>query len=223
MANALEVLHLEDDARDAELVELALRGAGLQCNVVRARTGDEFEAGLRACKLDVILSDFSMPKFGGMAALDLARAQRPDVPFIFLSGTIGEERAVLALKRGAIDYILKDRMGRLPAAIERALSEAREIARRREAEASARTNAERLTHLLAHSPAVLYSLTVQGDTATPLFVSENVVGLLGFTVSECLAAEWWRDHVHPEDRESAFAALGTLLAQGASSIEYRLR
>lgn len=223
MAQALEVLHLEDDARDAELVQLALRSAGLNCTITRARTEEDFKAGLGAQRLDVILSDFSMPRFDGMAALGLAREHRPEVPFIFLSGTIGEERAVLALKRGATDYILKDRMGRLPTAIERALSEAREVERRRQAEENARTSAERLAHLLAHSPAVLYSLAVEGDTATPVFVSENVVGLLGFKVGECLAAEWWRDHVHPEDREIAFAVLKALVAHGASSMEYRLR
>lgn len=223
MVHALEILHLEDDARDAELVELALRRADFTCNITRVRTAEDFETRLRAESLDVILSDFRMPKLDGMAALDLARQLRPEVPFIFLSGTIGEERAVLALKRGATDYILKDRMGRLPAAIKRALSEAREISKRRQAEENARNSAERFAHLLAHSPAVLYSMVAEGETAQPEFVSENVTRLLGFDVGECLVADWWLDHVHPEDREAASEGRQRLLAQGSSSTEYRLR
>src|SRR5690348_14491337 len=223
MVHALEILHLEDDARDAELVELLLRRAGFKCNITRVKTPEDFKAALSAENLGVVLSDFRMPKFDGMAALDLTRQLRPDVPFIFLSGTIGEERAVLALKSGATDYILKDRMGRLPAAIERALSEAREIARRRQAEENARNSAERFSQLLAHSPAVLYSMSVEGEIAVLRFVSENVVRLLGFTVEECLAADWWRDHLHPDDHGIGFGVFKTLLAQGSSSTEYRMR
>ena len=220
---ALHILHLEDDARDGELIELCLRGAGLECEIRRVRDEQRFRSELESENLDLILSDFSMPGFDGIAALDLARKTRPEIPFIFLSGTIGEERAVAALKRGATDYVLKDQLRRLPSAIDRALNEAREIAMRRHAEDSARTSAERFQHLLAHSPAVLYSMLIGETAITPVFVSENVAGLLGFAAHECLEADWWRDHVHPEDREIAFAHLPQLLSRGTAEAEYRLR
>lgn len=223
MEQALHILHLEDDPRDAELIEICLRKAGLHCKIVSARDENAFRAGLLEGALDLVLSDFSVSGFDGMAALELTRQYQPEVPFIFLSGTIGEERAVLALKQGATDYVLKDRMGRLPAAIERALREAEEVAKRRRAEDDARTSAERFAHLLAHSPAVLYSMGIEQTAAVPVFVSENVTALLGFGVQDCLAPDWWRDHVHPEDREAAFSLFPTLLSQGAASSEYRLR
>jgi PAS domain S-box-containing protein len=223
METVLRILHLEDDARDAELIEIALRREGLHFEMIRARREDDFRKALENESLDLILSDFSIPGFDGTAALDFARRSRPDVPFIFLSGTIGEERAVLALRQGATDYVLKDRIGRLPAAIQRALSEAREIVRRRQAEEKARISAERFKHLLAHSPAVLYSMLVKGPEATPVFVSENVTSLLGFTVTECLEPQWWRGQVHPDDLQLALAHLPNLLAHGASAAEYRMR
>jgi PAS domain S-box-containing protein len=131
----LRIVHLEDEPNDAELVQLTLERAGLACHIESASTRDRFESLLERGELDLILSDFSMPAFDGFTALEIARRRVPDVPFIFVSGTLGEEAAVDSLKRGATDYVLKQRLTRLAPAAIRALEEADERRRRKHAEA----------------------------------------------------------------------------------------
>src|SRR6185436_566651 len=121
---ALRILIVEDVPADAELCQRELKRAGLQFTVQRVDTRAGFERALREFAPDLILSDFSMPSaFDGLTALDLARAHSRDIPFVFVSGTIGEDRAVEAMKRGATDYVLKDRLSRLVPVIQRALKE----------------------------------------------------------------------------------------------------
>jgi diguanylate cyclase (GGDEF)-like protein len=122
----VRVLLTEDVAADAELEVRELRRAGLRVTSLVVETEETFVQALHDFAPDVILSDFSMPGFDGMAALALVREFAPDVPFVFVSGTIGEEYAIRALKSGATDYVLKTNLVRLPAAVERALTEARE-------------------------------------------------------------------------------------------------
>ncbi|MGH8641525.1 MAG: response regulator, partial [Burkholderiales bacterium] len=128
----LKILVVEDSPADAELAVRELRQTGLALDFLRVANEESFRRALDEYHPQLILSDFSMPGFGGLTALDLAREKLPDVPFVFVSGTIGEDRAVEAMRRGATDYVLKDRMGRLVPVIQRALQEARErVARRR--------------------------------------------------------------------------------------------
>jgi diguanylate cyclase (GGDEF)-like protein len=123
---AVRVLLTEDVAADAELEVRELKRAGLRVSHRVVDTEESFAAALREFAPDVILSDFSMPGFDGMAALAMARDLSPETPFIFVSGTIGEEYAIRALRNGATDYVLKTNLMRLPAAVERALLEAKE-------------------------------------------------------------------------------------------------
>jgi diguanylate cyclase (GGDEF)-like protein len=123
-ARTLRVLLIEDSAADALLAILRLQAAGYGCQHRCVVNEAEMRAALRAELPDLILSDFTVPGFDGMTALAIARDQAPDVPFIFLSGTIGEERAIEALKCGAIDYVLKGNPKRLVPAVQRALEEA---------------------------------------------------------------------------------------------------
>ena len=125
----IRVLLTEDVAADAELEVRELKRAGLRVAHRIADTEESFAAALREFDPDIILSDFSMPVFDGMAALALARELRPQTPFIFVSGTIGEEYAIRALKNGATDYVLKGNLVRLPAAVERALADAEQRGR----------------------------------------------------------------------------------------------
>jgi signal transduction histidine kinase len=120
----LRILHLEDNRADAELVEATLESEGVPFQIERVASREAFQIALQNNQYDIILSDFSLPQFDGLSALSLARKVTPDTPFLFLSGTIGEERAVDSLKNGAADYILKDRVQRLSAAILRAHNEA---------------------------------------------------------------------------------------------------
>jgi diguanylate cyclase (GGDEF)-like protein len=130
MDRILKVLLLEDTATDAELETRMLRQAGIRCMSRVVSSERDLLNELERFNPDVVLSDFSLPGFDGMSALRLVRDRRPDVPYIFVSGTIGEERAIDALREGATDYVLKSNLARLPPAVTRAVREA-EAARQR--------------------------------------------------------------------------------------------
>jgi diguanylate cyclase (GGDEF)-like protein len=130
----LRVLVVEDAPRDAELALRELTKGGIGCRSQVVATEQDFRGALRDFQPDVILSDFTMHGFDGMTALGIAAENAPDVPFIFLSGTLGEERAIEALKRGATDYLLKSNLARLAPAVRRALEEATSRRARRTAE-----------------------------------------------------------------------------------------
>lgn len=125
----LRVLHLEDSENDQILVAEMLRADGLPCEVIAVKTENDFESSLKKKSFDVIISDFSLPSCDAIKALEIARKVSPQTPFIFFSGTIGEEVAVATLKNGATDYVLKQRPGRLTAAVRNALRAIEERAR----------------------------------------------------------------------------------------------
>src|SRR6267142_3232304 len=131
MTERLRILLAEDVANDAELVLAELKYGSLHADHRVVDGEKSFVDALREFAPDVILSDFSMPGFNGMAALALAREICPDTPFVFVSGTLGEEYAIRALRNGATDYVLKTNLMRLPAAVERAFTEAKERRERR--------------------------------------------------------------------------------------------
>ncbi len=124
MKGTLRILILEDHASDAELMEWELKKAGISFTSLRVETRKSFEAALADFNPDLILSDYTLPGYNGRDALEFARKNIPDIPVVMVTGTIGEETAVELLKAGAKDYVLKDRMARLPSAVERALAEA---------------------------------------------------------------------------------------------------
>ncbi len=131
----LRILHLEDNPNDAELIHAALQSEGIISHVERVETRDEFLASLEQGGFDIILADYTLPSFDGLSALKIALQKCPDVPFIFVSGTLGEEVAIEALKIGATDYLLKERLSRIGPSVHRALREAKERDERRRAEA----------------------------------------------------------------------------------------
>ncbi len=134
MRTPLRLLHLEDDPVDADLVATTLAEAGLACVSHRVDTRSTFLAALKESDIDLILADYSIPGFDGMTALALARQQAPDVPFLFVSATIGEELAIDAMHQGATDYVLKQRLGRLVPSVQRALRERDDRTERKRAE-----------------------------------------------------------------------------------------
>jgi signal transduction histidine kinase len=136
--NALRILDLEDDPVDTELIQANLMAGGISCEMTRVQTRADFEAALENGDFDLVLSDYSLPSFDGLSALELAKEIRPDVPFILVSGVIGEERAIEALKRGATHYVLKQSLERLVPAVRRAVREAEERTERRRAEEALR-------------------------------------------------------------------------------------
>ncbi len=120
----IRILHLEDSPADAEFVEVMLEQQGLNCRITRVPDQSGYELALRNGAFDLILCDHGLPGYDGFTALDFARRVQPEAPVIVLSGTLDDEQAVGSLRRGATDYILKQRLARLVPAVRRALLEA---------------------------------------------------------------------------------------------------
>jgi len=134
MGQGLRILFIEDVEADAVLAARELKRSGMSVEARRVDREDDLRRELLEFRPQIILSDFNMPQFDGMAALAIARETAPEVPFIFVSGTLGEEYAIRALRNGAVDYVLKTNLVRLPPAVERAMSEAAARAQRRRGE-----------------------------------------------------------------------------------------
>jgi two-component system cell cycle sensor histidine kinase/response regulator CckA len=134
----LRLLQLEDNTIDAELITATLIEGGIPCQSQLVDTRQAFVAALKEGRTDLILADYSIPGFDGMTALILARQHCPDVPFLFVSATIGEELAIDAMHQGATDYVLKQRLGRLVPSVQRALRELDDRAERKRAEEALR-------------------------------------------------------------------------------------
>ncbi|MDB6087677.1 MAG: hypothetical protein JWN85_461 [Gammaproteobacteria bacterium] len=209
MADGLRVLIVEDVAAEAELAVRQLIEGGLRCRHVRVDTEKDFRAALRRFRPHVVLSDFTLPAFDGLAALDISRRESPDVPFIFLSGTIGEERAIEALRRGAVDYVLKTNPARLVPAVVRALRDVSERARRRTAERQIRASEQRLRDIVDTAQDWIWELDSTGHY---LFSSASIRGILGLTV-ESVAGAHFRDFLHEEDRTAFVKALAALAGE----------
>ncbi|WP_457089043.1 sensor histidine kinase [Microvirga sp. P5_D2] len=146
-SRTLRILLLEDSALDAELVTEIL-SAAFNASVHRVVLEEEFRSAVENETWDLVLADYLLPGFDGLKALDLVRQLRPSLPFVFVSGALGEEIAVETLKRGATDYVLKDKIERLPGTILRALAEAHERAERRQAQEALRQMLDERTALL---------------------------------------------------------------------------
>ena len=147
LKKSLRVLLLEDVPADAELVERELRSAGVEFVSTRADSQDSFREALDRFAPEIILADYSLPAFDGESALAIAREKVPTVPFIFVTGALGEERAVDLLKSGATDFVLKDRLVRLPLCVKRALEEVEEKRQRQQAEDQLKESEKRLRYL----------------------------------------------------------------------------
>jgi diguanylate cyclase (GGDEF)-like protein/PAS domain S-box-containing protein len=217
----IRVLLTEDVAADAELEVRELKRAGLRLTHRIVDSEESFSRALREFSPDVILSDFSMPGFDGMAALALARELVPDVPFVFVSGTIGEEYAIRALKNGATDYVLKSNLLRLPATVERAIAEARARREKRRTEAELDIARERLTSIFTSLPDMLWS--VDATSGQIIYLSPAAKEIFGYSVDEFLHNPGLRlDAVHPDDRPRMFDAWDRLKKGEPFEIEYRV-
>src|SRR5215510_2096457 len=177
----LRVLHLEDDPKDTELVQATLETEGIQSELRRVENKQDFVAALQREKFDLILADYTLPSFDGVSGLKLAQQHAPDVPFIFVSGTLGEDVAIEALKRGATDYVLKTGLARLGPSLTRALREAREKAERRRAEQALRDSEEQWKAAFESNPVMYFIMDRTGKT-----LSVNAFGAdqLGYKPSE---------------------------------------
>jgi PAS domain S-box-containing protein len=195
--DSLRILLLEDDPGDAELIQELLEVDHFACEVTCVQTRAEFLAALENVEIDLILADYKLPSFDGLSALKLAASTRPDLPFIFVSGTIGEDVAIEALKIGATDYVLKTRLSRLVPSVQRALREARERAERKNAEEALRRSetylaeAQRLSHTGSFGWNVLSGEIYWSDETYRIFEYEPTTKP---TVQMVI------DRTHPDDR-----------------------
>src|SRR5271156_90513 len=156
MLPQVKILMVEDSSTDAELSMWELKKAGIEPSVLRVETKPDFLQSLNTYIPDLILSDFSMPHFDGLTALKLSRELTPEIPFIFVSGTLGEENAIESLKRGATDYVLKTNLARLPSAVERALREKSERAERKNIERDLNETRERFSLFMRYLPGLAF-------------------------------------------------------------------
>ena len=202
----MRVLIVEDVSVDSDLAIHQLARGGIRCVHIRADSEPSFRTALTRFRPHIILSDFSLPEFDGLAALKIATLEAPDVPFIFLSGTIGEERAIEALRRGAVDYVLKTNPARLVPAVRRALREVSERARRRIAERQIRESEQRLRDIVDTSQDWIWELDAERRF---VFSSESVHGILGANVQEVIGSPV-ESLVDETDREAFAAALEAL-------------
>jgi len=164
----LNIVYLEDSFQDFEIIRELLIDAGYDLHMVRVEREDEFASRLRNEHFDVILADFKLPGFDAFGALKLSKKICPDVPFICVSGSIGEETAIELIKLGAVDYVLKDRSERLPFAIRRALGEAEEARARRQAEEALLVSEERYRSIFENVVEGIFQTEPEGH-----FISVN--------------------------------------------------
>jgi two-component system cell cycle sensor histidine kinase/response regulator CckA len=217
----LHILHLEDSLADRELIQETLRARGLACKFKFVANRAEFEAALAEEKFDVIISDYSLPGYDGAAALEVTRRTNPSVPFLFVSGTIGEERAVESLRNGATDYVLKDNLARLEPAVMRALREAEEQRSRLVAEEARQTAEARFREMADTIREVFRVSSPDGRQIT--YINPACEKVLGIPVSTFeQRAGVWLEMVHPDDRARMAEALKGLANGREFGIEYRV-
>ena len=204
----LRILLLEDSALDAELVTEALIDAGLPVSIERVVSADEFTRAVRDESWDLILADYLLPTFNGLNALEIAREIARATPFVFVSGALGEEVAVEALKRGATDYVLKDKLDRLPATVLRALAEARERGERRRAQ-------DALQQMLDERTALLHELDHRVKNNLQLLLS-----LIGIEVRQAEDEQVRQVLGRMKERMQALAAAHRDLYDGQGSTRF---
>jgi PAS domain S-box-containing protein len=210
----LHILLLEDTTFHAELIEATLTANDLPCAIVRVERREEFLAALQEQSFDVILADYMLPDFDGLTALRLAQAQVPDIPVIMVSGVLGEEAAIDALKDGAVDYVLKTGLSRLAPAVRRAVREAAERKARRQAETALRESEERYRNLFDNAIDGIVVGTLDG---TILMVNREVERLLGFTRAEMIGRPG-REFVLPPFEVVMKEQIRRVLAEGESEL-----
>ena len=212
----LTVLIVEDSADDTQLMLREIKRGGYTVFSERVETKAGMQEALSRQPWDIILSDYSMPHFSAMAALETLKASGLDIPFLVISGTVGEETAVAALKGGAHDFLTKDKLARLIPAIERELRDAEARRSRREAESRYQLLVERLPIIVYMSPA--------DNIQNTSYVSPQIQSILGYTPEEWLSdARFWQTRLHPNDRPGVLHTVEESGRTGEpSSMEYRM-
>src|SRR5215207_5614550 len=202
MKTPLRILHLEDSPHDAELIEFTLKNGNLDCAFIVVASKEDFVNALEEQRFDVILSDYGLSGYDGLSALEAARKAQPEVPFILISGTLGEDEAVESLKTGATDYILKSRLSRLVPAVRRALEDAEKRAQLKESEARF-LRAQRLESIGALASGIAHDLN---NILAPIMMSAPML----------------RWGLKPEEVEKTLVSIETSAQRGADLVKQLL-
>ncbi len=208
----LRILHLEDDLDDREFVAEAIEEKGIVCEFTYVQTEVEFRAALQHFPFDLIFSDYSIPGFSGNSALAIVRKEYPEIPYIFISGTIGEMRAIESFKNGATDYVLKDHIDKIVPAMQRALSEVDERDRRERAE-------QRFYEMAENIRDAFWIATP--DRKRFLYASPAFEVIWGRPLLEDHIQEF-SDAVTPENRAAVSEAHARLISGKDYRVEYRI-
>ncbi|HEX2984982.1 MAG TPA: response regulator [Ignavibacteriales bacterium] len=187
MPHIFKILYLEDNSLDAELVEAALKESGIYADLKIVQTQDDFTRELEDCPYILIFSDYSLPSFSGKRALEIAKQICPDVPFIFISGTMGEDAAIDSLLNGATDYVLKSKLPRLVPAVNRALKELKDLNEKKKAQKELVESEERF-RMLAENAMAFIAIYTRGKIiyANPAFINSS-----GYRAEELYSLNIW--------------------------------
>ena len=191
----LRILLLEDTPSDAELEEHELRKLGIPFTLQRVETRDSFVRALGEFNPDIILSDYNLPDFGGMEALEIVRNSYPDIPVIMVTGALPDIEAVGLIHAGAKDYVLKDRLARLGAAVQRVLSAEQGVRARKAAEKSLRESEAKFRSLVESTSDWIWEIDEHGNYT---YSSPQVLGMLGYTAEDVIGKTPF-DLMTPED------------------------
>jgi len=217
MSAKIKILHLEDNIYDAELVERILITSGLDAEIKVVKKEDEFIEAIENNSYDLIISDHTLIGFTGTDALRILTERKSDTPFIFVSGTLGEEVAISSLTQGATDYVLKHKMERLPSAVKRALKESEEKKKLKWAEDELKRNEEQYRLLTENASDLISKLTLNGDF---IFATKASYSLLGI---ESLTGESIFSFIHPDETEKVKSVFKNISGKEKQTLEFRLR
>ena len=216
----MRILYLEDEPRDAELVQASLEAEGFACELTRADNQADFLKYLRQGGFDLILADYTLPLFDGMSALKLAQDVSPQVPFIFVSGTMGEEVAIEALKQGATDYVFKTRLSRIAPSVRRALRESDDRSQRERAEEALQRNEAYLAEAqrLSHTGSFGWHVA-----SGKIYWSDETHRILEVDLATQPTLSLVFERTHPEDRRLVEEVIDSATQQGKEfDFEHRL-
>ena len=217
----LRVLIVEDTPDDALLLLRALKKAGFEPEHLRVDGAAAMRDALAAGAWDIVISDYTMPEFGALQALDITKRHDSDLPFIIVSGNIGEEVAVGAMRAGAHDYLLKHSLARLGPVVIREVEEAAVHRGRRDAESRLHSQQMRMNDILGSLGDIVWSIDLPDMRMN--FISPAAEAILDRPASELPEVlERWLDIIHPGDREAMRAYAGDTLRRGANSAEFRI-
>ena len=219
MNKRLHILHLEDEPDFAELVRTLLEQGGVDADVRRVGDRTAFMQAVETENFDLIISDYHLPSFTGLEALTFAKKKHPHTPFILVSGTIGEQAAIESLRAGATDYVLKQHPDRLPSAVRRAVQEAEERAKLREAETEL-IRREKYFRTLTEN--ALDILTIMDGNGVIIYKSASVKTVLGYDPKELFGQNVFT-RIHPDDLAQVREKFQAVLSKPEQTVTLQFR